>query len=122
MTVLEWMKASTRYTFEDITLEAIAGERQIVVSDDISTLTTQNRELLQADMIFTAVALSPSSTSSQTLIHNNFQKTIGAEKDIYQSQKINFAKAIYKKYGDAKFDILNDIKSGIRIIPIEDII
>lgn len=122
MTILEWMKASTRYTFEDITLEAIAAERQIAVSDELSTLSVQNKELLQADMIFTAVVLSPSSIPSQTVMHNNFQKTIGAETDIYQSQKINFAKAIYKKYGDAKFDTLNSIKKGITIIPIEDIV
>ena len=122
MTILEWMKASTRYTFEDITLEAIAAERQIAVSDELSTLSVQNKELLQADMIFTAVVLSPSSIPSQSVMHNNFQKTIGAETDIYQSQKINFAKAIYKKYGDSKFDTLNSIKKGITIIPIEDII
>ena len=46
---------------------------------------------MTADIIFTAVLLSPSSTASQSASHNNFQRTVGSETDIYQSNKISYA-------------------------------
>jgi len=122
MTVLEWMSALTRYNFEDTTFEAIAVDRGITVTEDVTTLAVRDKELLKADIIFTAVMLSPSSTSSFSYSHNGFEKSVGSETDINQSQKISYALGIYKTYGDAKYDILNSVTNKIKIIPITDII
>ena len=120
MTILEWMKVSTRYNFEDTTYEKIGIDREISVADNATTLTIENKELLTADIIFTAVILSPSSTASMSVSHNNFQKTIGSESDTYRAQKIAYMKAIYKKYGDPNYDLLNDVVQPIRFIKITD--
>ena len=120
MTILEWMKVSTRYNFEDTTYEKIGIDREISVANDAMTLTVENKELLTADIIFTAVILSPSSTASMSVSHNNFQKTIGSESDTYRAQKIAYMKAIYKKYGDSRYDLLNDVVQPIRFIKITD--
>ena len=120
MTILEWMKVTTRFNFEDTTYEKIGNDREISVADNAMTLTVENKELLTADIIFTAVMLSPSSTASMSVSHNNFQKTIGSESDAYRAQKIAYMKAIYQKYGDPNYDLLNSVVQPIRFIKITD--
>lgn len=121
MTILEWLKASTRYTFEETTFQKIALDREINDADDATTLTIRDKELLQADIIFTAVMFSPSSTSSQSASHNGFSKSIGSETDLYQGKKISYALSVYKKYEDPNYDILNDSRPTIKLLTIEDI-
>jgi phage terminase large subunit-like protein len=123
MTVLEWLKASTRYTFEEETFRKIAYDRGCEPEDDVygGGVTERQRQLMIADIIFTAVLLSPSSTSSLQQAHNGYQKTIGAETDYYQDDKITYAIKIYKLYEDEKADILESVKKKIYFIPIEDV-
>ena len=122
MTVLEWLKGKSRYSFEETIYQGIAIDREINDTADVATLTVRDKELFMADIIFTATILSPSSTSSQSASHNNFQRTIGGETDIYQTKKLNWAKAIYKLYNDPRYDELNSIVQPIKQLPIEDII
>ena len=77
--------------------------------------------LLSADIIFTAVLLSPSNTSSLSQSHNGYQKTIGQEQDFYQDEKIKYAIRIYNIYGDERAEILESVKRKIKFIPIEDV-
>ena len=83
MTVLEWLKASTRYTFDEKTFVKIAYDRECDPDADVygNSVTKQQRELMTADIIFTAVLLSPSNTASLSQSHNGYQKTIGQEQD-----------------------------------------
>lgn len=126
MTVLEWLKASTRYTFEEQTFIKIALDRGCepdadVYNDDVSL---RQRELMTADIIFTAVLLSPSNTASLSQSHNGYQKTIGQEQDFYQDEKIKYAIRIYNTYGDNRGDTLEQLASArqIRFIPIVDVV
>ena len=124
MTVLEWLKAATRYTFEDITFEKIALDRGCEPTDSVydeESVTQKQRELMTADIIFTAVLLSPSSTPSLQQSHNGYQKTIGSETDYYQDDKIKYAIEIYNKYDDDKADILGSVKKKIRTLSIVDV-
>ena len=124
MTVLEWLKAATRYTFEDITFEKIALDRGCEPTDSVydeESVTLKQRELMTADIIFTAVLLSPSSTPSLQQSHNGYQKTIGSETDYYQDDKIKYAIEIYNKYDDDKADILGSVKKKIRTLSIVDV-
>lgn len=122
MTVLEWLRAKSRYNFEDTTLQAIAIDREINDTTDVTTLSVRDKELLTADIIFTAIVLSPSSTSSQSVSHNNFQKTIGSETDIYQYNKLKWAQSVYKFYGDSRYDELSNMQDKIKTVPITDVI
>lgn len=125
MTVLEWLKASTRYTFEEQTFIKIALDRECdpdaeVYGDDV---TKRQRELMTADIIFTAVLLSPSNTASLSQSHNGYQKTIGQEQDFYQDEKIKYAIRIYNTYGDERGDTLDQLANTkkIKFVPIVDV-
>ena len=124
MTVLEWLKARTRYSFNDDALMTIALDRGCDPSDDFygDTITERQKELMKADIIFTAVLLSPSNTSSLSQSHNGYQKTIGQEQDFYQDKKIAYAIQIYKKYDDENAAILENTKKKIRQLPIVDVV
>lgn len=123
MTVLEWLKASTRYTFEEQTFVKIALDRGCKTDDDVygENVTKAQRELMTADIIFTAVLLSPSNTASLTQSHNGYQKSIGQEQDFYQDDKIKYAIAIYNKYDDDRGGILEGAQRKIKFIPIQDV-
>lgn len=124
MTVLEWLKASTRYSFEEQNFIKIALDRDCNPDDEVygETVTKKQRELMTADIIFTAVLLSPSNTASLSQSHNGYQKTIGQEQDFYQDEKIKYAIRIYELYGDERAEILDSVKRKIRQVPIEDVI
>lgn len=126
MTVLEWLKASTRYTFDEQTFIKIAMDRECdpewdVYGDDVSK---RQRELMTADIIFTAVLLSPSNTASLSQSHNGYQKSIGQEQDFYQDEKIKYAIRIYNTYEDERGDTLEELahRRMIKFVPIVDVI
>ena len=124
MTVLEWLKASTTYTrFDEQNFVKIALDRGINPDDDAygNNVTKRDRELMTADIIFTAVLLSPSNTSSLQQSHNGYQKSIGSEQDFYQDEKIKYAIRIYNLYDDERAEILDGVRKKIRFIPIEDV-
>ena len=124
MTVLEWLKASTRYSFDEPTFEKIALDSECNPTDDVydeSVVTKRQRELMTADIIFTAVLLSPSNTASLSQSHNGYQKTIGQEQDFYQDEKIKYAIRIYNIYDDERADILESVKRKIKFVPIVDV-
>lgn len=123
MTVLEWLQKKTRYSFSEGNLEVIALDRGISPQEDVYSANVDKRlrDLMEADIIFTAVLLSPSNTASLSQSHNGYQKTIGQEQDFYQDEKIKYAIQIYQMYGDEKAGILENVKRKIRFIPIEDV-
>ena len=123
MTVLEWLEKKTRYSFTEGNFEVIARDRGLEPDDDVygENVDKRLRELMEADIIFTAVLLSPSNTASLSQSHNGYQKTIGQEQDFYQDDKITYAIGIYQKYEDDKADILMNMQKKIRFIPIEDV-
>ena len=123
MTILEWLSSSCRYSFEENTFMRIALDRGITdVNEDAMTLTQEQKDLMTADIIFTAVLLSPSSTASQSASHNNFQRTVGSETDIYQSNKISYALGIYKRYNDPNYEVLISARPKIKLLKIIDVI
>lgn len=128
MTVLEWLEASTMYSsFTEKNFIKIALDRGIDPSWDVyddSKVTERERDLMTADLIYTAVLLRPSNTASLQQSHNGFQKTIGSEQDFYQDDKIQYAIRIYKRYNDEKAGDLEELAENRRIkfIPIKDVI
>lgn len=125
MTVLEWLKASTMYSsFTENNFVKIALDREINPESDVyEDVTKEQRDLMTADLIYTAVLLRPSNTASLQQSHNGYQKTIGSEQDFYQDDKIEYAIRIYKRYGDEKAGDLEELseKKKIKFIPIVDV-
>jgi hypothetical protein len=126
MTVLEWLKSSTRYAFTEDNFIKIALDRGCDPDADVydeTLVTKRDRELMIADIIFTAVLLSPSNTSSLSQSHNGYSKTIGSEQDFYQDEKIKYAIRIYRIYDDERGDVLEDaVRKKIKFIPIVDVV
>lgn len=126
MTVLEWLRKKTRYSFTEGNFEVIALDRGVQPDDDVygANVTKRLRDLMEADIIFTAVLLSPSNTASLSQSHNGYQKTIGQEQDFYQDEKIKYAIRIYKTYGDEKGEVLEQMADAkkIKTIAIEDVL
>lgn len=127
MTVLEWLKASTRYSFEEENFVKIALDRECSPTDDVydeAVVSKRQRELMTADIIFTAVLLSPSNTASLSQSHNGFQKSVGQEQDFYQDDKIKYAIRIYNRYNDDRGDMLEELSSSkkIKFVPIIDVL
>lgn len=125
MTVLEWLKASTTYTrFDENNFIKIALDRGVDPEDDAydeTKVTKRLKELMTADIIFAAVLLSPSNTSSLQQSHNGYQKTVGSEQDFYQDDKIKYAIGIYNLYDDERAAVLENMQKKIRFVPIEDV-
>mgnify|MGYP006936009733 FL=1 len=119
MTVLEWLEASTMYSsFTEKNFVKIAMDRGIDPSADVydeTVVTKRERDLMTADLIYTAVLLRPSNTASLSQSHNGYQKTIGSEQDFYQDDKIQYAIRIYKKYGDEKAGDLEELAESKKI-------
>jgi hypothetical protein len=119
MTVLEWLEASTMYSsFTEKNFVKIALDRGISPDADVydeTVVTKRERDLMTADLIYTAVLLRPSNTASLSQSHNGFQKTIGSEQDFYQDDKIQYAIRIYKKYGDEKAGDLEELAENKKI-------
>jgi len=119
MTVLEWLEASTMYSsFTEKNFIKIALDRGISPDADVydeTVVTKRERDLMTADLIYTAVLLRPSNTASLSQSHNGFQKTIGSEQDFYQDDKIQYAIRIYKKYGDEKAGDLEELAESKKI-------
>lgn len=124
MTVLEWLEASTRYTFDEDTFRKIAYDRGADPDADVygNSVTKRQKELMTADIIFTAVLLSPSNTASLSQSHNGYQKSVGQEQDFYQDEKIKYAISLYRLYDDERGDILEAAtRKKITFIPIIDV-
>ena len=123
MTVLEWLDASTMYSsLTEKNFEKIARDRNIDPQADVyNDVSKRERDLMTADLIYTAVLMRPSNTASIQQSHNGFQKTIGSEQDFYQDEKIKYAIQLYQLYGDEKATVLDSIRKKIRFIAIEDV-
>ena len=127
MTVLEWLESSNMYSsFEEKHYIRIALDRGVNPDADVydeSQVTREQRELMDADIIWYAVLKRPSNTASLSQSHNGYQKTIGSEQDFYQDDKIQYAIRIYNKYGDERGEDLTELaeKRKIKTIPIVDV-
>lgn len=119
MTVLEWLEASTMYSsFTQKNFIKIALDRGIDPSADVydeTIVTKRERDLMTADLIYTAVLLRPSNTASLSQSHNGFQKSVGSEQDFYQDDKIQYAIRIYKRYGDERGEDLEELANSKKI-------
>lgn len=128
MTVLEWLESSTMYSsFTEKNFVKIALDRGIDPTWDAyddEHVTEKERDLLTADLIYTAVLLRPSNTASLQQSHNGYQKTVGSEQDFYQDDKIKYAIRIYKRYKDKRGEDLEELANSrkIKFIPIEDVV
>ena len=101
--IIEYLSGLTQYTFDKAVLKRIALERGVAEIDDFEDLTQENKDLLRADLLYTAY-LSPNVWASSTQTHGSYTKIIGSQ-TMYTADKerlYNLIVGIYRKYDDDK--------------------
>lgn len=113
--IIEFLSGLTGYVFDKAVLKRIALERRVYDIADYNQLTTQDVDLLKADLLYTAY-LSPNVWASSTTQHGSFAKTIGSQ-TIYVSERerlYNMFYNIYKKYNDEKLDEIEGVDGTLQ--------
>lgn len=101
--IIEYLSGITQFTFDKAVLKRIALERGVSEVDDFDFLTTKDKDLLRADLLYAAY-LSPNIWASSTQSHGSYTKTIGSQ-TLYVKEKerlYNIFVGIYRKYEDEK--------------------
>lgn len=101
--IIEYLSGLTQFTFDKAVLKRIALERGVAEIDDFEDLTQEQKDLLRADLLYTAY-LSPNVWASSTQSHGSYTKSIGSQ-TMYTADKerlYNLIVGIYRKYNDDK--------------------
>jgi len=103
--IIEYLSGLTQFTFDKAVLKRIALERGVAEIDDFEDLTQEQKDLLRADLLYTAY-LSPNVWASSTQSHGSYTKSIGSQ-TMYTADKerlYNLIVGIYRKYDDDKLE------------------
>lgn len=117
--IIEYLSGLTQFTFDKAVLKRIALDRGVAEIDDYEDLTTEQKELLRADLLYTAY-LSPNVWASSTQSHGSYTKSIGSQ-TIYSGDKerlYNLIVGIYKKYSDDKLTEIQDNEATLQWLDI----
>ena len=99
--IIEYLSGLTQFVFDKAVLKRIAYDRDVIEVTDYEELDAKTKELLRADLLYTAY-ISPNVWASSSQSHGSYTKTIGSQ-TIYTEQKerlYNTFVGIYKKYND----------------------
>ena len=108
MDIIDYLSGLTGFVFDKAVLQRIALDRRVIYVDPES-IDQQTRDLLYADLLYTAY-LSPNVWASHTHSHGSYSQTIGSQ-TIYSVDKeriYNIFMGIYRKYNDVKADEFSD--------------
>ena len=101
--IIEYLSGLTQFTFDKAVLKRIALEREVAEVYNFEDLTQEQKDLLRADLLYTAY-LSPNVWASSTQSHGSYTKSIGSQ-TMYTADKerlYNLIVGIYRKYNDDK--------------------
>lgn len=113
--IIEYLSGLTAYVFDKAVLKRIALDRGVLNVEDCSELDQKTRELLKADLYYTAY-MSPNVWASSTHSHGSFSQTIGSQ-TIYNEEKerlYNMFMNIYKQYDDDKLSEVSASDSNLQ--------
>lgn len=108
--IIEYLSGLTGYVFNKAVLKRIAFDRGVNEVTESDALDMRTRELLRADLLYTAY-ISPNVWASSTQSHGSYSKSIGSQ-TIYAEEKErlrNMFMGIYRKYDDEKLAEIEDL-------------
>jgi hypothetical protein len=107
--IIEYLSGLTGFVFDKAVLKRIAYDRDVWCTHDYAELSEEQKDLLRADLLYTAY-ISPNVWASSTHSHGSFSQTIGSQTiHIEDREKLyNAFISIYKKYDDAKLYEIED--------------
>lgn len=113
--IIEYLSGLTTYVFDKAVLKRIAYDREVSEVIDYAALDQRTKDLLLADVLYTAY-LSPNVIASSAHAHGSFSQTIGSQ-TIHEQEKerlYNTFFKIYSKYNDNKLEELKDSDSNLQ--------
>lgn len=117
--IIEYLSGLTGLVFDKTVLQRIALERGVDDVTDIEELDNKTKDLLRADLLYTAY-YSPSVWASSSNSHGSYTKSIGGQtlsaKD--KERLYNIFYYIYKKYEDDKLDELTNNEATLQWLDI----
>lgn len=113
--IITYMSTLTGFTFEKSVLERIAMERGVSDVTEYNQLEQKTKDLLLADLLL-VIYTSPYQTSSLTKQHGAFTQTIGSQIITDKRGMFNLMTALYKKWNDAKLEIVSQMDGGLQWI------
>jgi hypothetical protein len=113
--IIEYLSGITQFVFDKAVLKRIAYDRDVVNVTDYEELDDRTKDLLRADLLYTAY-MSPNVWASSTNSHGSYTKSIGSQ-TIYAEEKerlYNTFVSIYKKYDDPILDQVEELGGDLQ--------
>lgn len=113
--IIEYLSGITQFTFDKAVLKRTALERGVYDVSSYDELDIQTRDLLRADLLYTAY-ISPNVWSSSTHSHGSYTKTIGSLtiNAVEKERLYNSFIGIYRKYNDSKLAEFEDNNATVQ--------
>lgn len=110
--IYEYIEGLTGYVFDKTVIERIARDRGVAEVTDYAALTQRDKDLLRADLLYTAYC-SPNMMASHTNQHGSYSKSVGAQ-TVNRDELYQIFMGIYRKYGEE--EMLEGIGGVVRFI------
>lgn len=117
--IIEYLSGLTGYVFDKAVLQRIAIERDVAEVTDFEELDAKTKDLLRADLLYTAY-LSPNVWASSTNSHGSYTRSVGSQ-TIYAKEKerlYNMFYHIYRKYEDDKIEEIKNNEATLQWLDI----
>lgn len=117
--IIEYLSGLTGFVFDKAVLQRIALERDVDEVTDFEELDAKTKDLLRADLLYTAYC-SPNIWASSTQSHGSYTKSIGSQ-TLYAKEKerlYNMFYHIYSKYNDDKLDEIKNNETTLQWLDI----
>lgn len=111
--VLEYISGLTGYYFDKSVIKRIAMERGVLNATSIDSIDNKTRDMLTADLLYTAY-MSPTSTPSFTKQHGAFSQTVGSQTINSKKDLYNMFVYLYRKWGDDKLEEVEAANGGLQ--------
>lgn len=117
--IIEYLSGLTGFVFDKAVLQRIALERGVNEVTDFEELDTKTKDLLRADLLYTAY-FAPNVWASSSNSHGSYTKSIGSQ-TLYAKEKerlYNMFYHIYKKYNDDKLEEIKNNEATLQWLDI----
>lgn len=113
--IVDYLAGLTAYQFDDRVYKTIAMDRGVLEVPSFSAMSQQTKDLLKADILYTAYT-APTTTASISQSHSGFSQSQGAQTMTNREVVYNTIYTIYNKYNDPKLEDLESLEGGMRFI------